>query len=79
LTIRIKPLRTCWVRVVVDGRTDARELQAGEDIVLNGKRSIVLRAGDAGALSVEVNGRVLPPLGLDGQVVERRFTAAVAE
>ena len=79
LTIHIKPLRTCWVRVVVDGRTDARELQPGEDIVLNAQRSIVLRAGDAGALSIEVNGRVLPPLGLDGQVVERRFTAAAAE
>jgi DivIVA domain-containing protein len=79
LTIRIKPLRTCWVRVIVDGRTDARELQAGEDITLNARRSVVLRAGDAGALSVEVNGRVLPPLGLDGQVVERRFTAAAAE
>jgi hypothetical protein len=79
LTIHIKPLRTCWVRVVVDGRTDARELQPGEDIVLNAQRTIVLRAGDAGALSLEVNGRVLPPLGLDGQVVERRFTAATAE
>ena len=79
LTIHIKPLRRCWVRVVVDGRTDARELQPGEDIVLNAQRTIVLRAGDAGALSIEVNGRVLPPLGVDGQVVERRFTAAVAE
>ena len=76
LTIHIKPLRTCWVRVVVDGRTDAREIEPGEDIVLKAQRSIVLRAGDAGALSIEVNGRVLPPLGLDGQVVERRFTAA---
>jgi hypothetical protein len=79
LTIHVKPLRTCWVRVVVDGRTDARELQPGEDIVLNARHSILLRAGDAGALSIEVNGRVLPPLGLDGQVVERRFTAEVAE
>jgi DivIVA domain-containing protein len=79
LTIHIKPLRRCWVRVVVDGRTDARELQPGEDIVLNARNAIVLRAGDAGALSIEVNGRVLPPLGLDGQVVERRFTAAPAE
>jgi DivIVA domain-containing protein len=79
LTIHIKPLRTCWVRVVVDGRTDARELQPGEDIVLNAQHSIVLRAGDAAALSIEVNGRVLPPLGLAGQVVERRFTAAPAE
>jgi len=79
LTIHIKPLRRCWVRVVVDGRTDARELQPGEDIVLNARQTIVLRAGDAGALSIEVNGRVLPPLGLNGQVVERRFTAAPAE
>ena len=78
LTMRIKPLRKCWVRVVVDDRTDARELQPTEDIVLQAQRSIVLRVGDAGALSVEVNGRVLPPLGLDGQVVERRFTAGPA-
>jgi cell division initiation protein len=78
LNMRIKPLRRCWVRVVVDDRTDARELQAGEDIVLDAKRSIVLRVGDAGALSVELNGRVLPPLGLDGQVVERRFSPAAA-
>jgi hypothetical protein len=76
--MRIKPLRRCWVRVVVDDRTDARELQAGEDIVLDAQRSIVLRVGDAGALSVELNGRVLPPLGLDGQVVERRFSPAAA-
>jgi hypothetical protein len=79
LTIHVKPLRTCWVRVIVDDRTDARELQPGEDIVLEAQRSIVLRAGDAGALSVEVNGRVLPPLGLNGQVVERRFTAGTTE
>jgi hypothetical protein len=78
LTIRIKPLRNCWVRVVADDRTDARELQAGENIVLEAQRSIVLRVGDAAALSVEVNGRVLPPLGLKGQVVERHFTAGAA-
>jgi hypothetical protein len=46
--------------------------------VLEAQRSIVLRVGDAAALSVEVNGRVLPPLGLTGQVVERRFTAGAA-
>ena len=59
----------------MDDRTDAREVQPGEDIVLEAKRTIVLRAGDAGALSIELNGRVLPPLGQNGQVVERRFTA----
>jgi hypothetical protein len=60
---------------VDDRTTDARELQPGEDIVLEAERAIVLRAGDAAALSIELNGRVLPPLGLNGQVVERRFTA----
>jgi len=75
LTMHIRPLRVCWVRVIVDDRTDAREVQPGEDIVLEAKRTIVLRAGDAGALSIELNGRVLPPLGQNGQVVERRFTA----
>jgi hypothetical protein len=73
--VRLRPLRVCWVRVVVDDRTDARELQPGEEIRLEAQRTILLRVGDAGALSVELNGRVLPPLGGDGQVVERRFTA----
>jgi cell division septum initiation protein DivIVA len=75
VTVRLRPLRVCWVRVVVDDRTDARELQPGEEIRLEAQRAILLRVGDAGALSVELNGRVLPPLGGDGQVVERRFTA----
>jgi DivIVA domain-containing protein len=75
VTVRLRPLRLCWVRVVVDDRTDARELQPGEEIRLDVQRAILLRVGDAGALSVELNGRVLPPLGGDGQVVERRFTA----
>jgi cell division septum initiation protein DivIVA len=75
LTLHLRPLRVCWVRVVVDDRTDARELQPGEEIRLEARRTILLRVGDAGALSVELNGRVLPPLGSDGQVVERRFTA----
>jgi DivIVA domain-containing protein len=75
VTVRLRPLRVCWVRVVVDDRTDARELQPGEEIRLEAQRTILLRVGDAGALSVELNGRVLPPLGGDGQVVERRFTA----
>jgi cell division septum initiation protein DivIVA len=79
LTLRLRPLRVCWVRVVVDDRTDARELQPGEEIRLEARRAILLHVGDAGALSVELNGRVLPPLGRDGQVVERRFTPPPAE
>jgi cell division septum initiation protein DivIVA len=78
LNVRLRPLRECWVRVIVDGQSDERTLQPGEDIMLHGQQHVVLRVGDAGALSVELNGRQLPPLGADGQVVNKRIDASTA-
>jgi hypothetical protein len=37
---------------------------------------VVLRAGDAGAVRIAVNGEDLGALGPDGQIVNRRFEAA---
>ena len=76
LNVRLRPLRECWVRVTVDGRSDERTLQPGEDIMLRGQQHVVLRVGDAGALAVELNGKPLPPLGADGQVVNKRIDAS---
>jgi hypothetical protein len=78
LNVRLRPLRECWVRVTVDGQRDERTLQPGEDIMLRGQGHVVLRVGDAGALAVELNGRALPPLGPDGQVVNKRIDASTA-
>lgn len=78
LNVRLRPLRQVWVRVIVDGQSDERTLQPGEDIMLRGQRQVVLRVGDAGALAVELNGKVLPPLGADGQVVNKRIDASAA-
>jgi hypothetical protein len=64
--------------VIVDGQSDERTLQRGEDIMLRGQRQVVLRVGDAGALAVELNGKPLPPLGADGQVVNKRIDASSA-
>jgi hypothetical protein len=78
LNVRLRPLRECWVRVTVDGQRDERTLQPGEDIMLRGQEHVILRVGDAGALAVELNGRALPPLGPDGQVVNKRIDASTA-
>jgi hypothetical protein len=66
--------RAVWVRVTIDGRRAIeRELPAGERIPLRGERSILIRAGDAGAVSISRDGRELGPLGEDAMVATREF------
>jgi hypothetical protein len=68
--------RRVWVRVLVDGqRTIERELPAGTRIPLQADRAIVIRAGDAGALRLTINGVDRGPLGKDAEIVTRTFTA----
>jgi hypothetical protein len=75
VVVRLTSRRSCWVRVTVDGRAEEIMLAAGDDITRSGEGTIRVRIGDAGAAALEVNGQELPPLGRDGQVVERTFTA----
>jgi hypothetical protein len=68
--------RRVWVRVLIDGqRTIERELPAGTRIPLQADRAIVIRAGDAGALRLTINGVDRGPLGKDSEIVTRTFTA----
>jgi hypothetical protein len=63
------------VRVLADGnRVLERELQAGETVPLGPGRTFVIRAGDAGALRLSIDGRN-GPVGRDGEIVTRTFTA----
>jgi hypothetical protein len=65
----------CWVRAVADGvQTIERMLKVGETIEVRAQDLVVLRVGDAGALSVSVNGRAASAVGPRGQVVTRRFS-----
>ena len=67
-------LRPVWVRVVVDGeRLLERELPAGETVPLSPRETIVLRAGDAGAVRLAIGGKDQGPLGPDGRAVTRTF------
>lgn len=67
-------LRSVWVRVTVDGeRVVERVLQADARVPLAPKETIVIRAGDGGAVRVSIGGRDQGPLGRDGEVVTRTF------
>jgi hypothetical protein len=67
-------VRVSWVRVIVDGeKTIERELPAGAKIPLVARQSIVVRAGDAGAVRVTIDGKDQGSFGPDGAVATRTF------
>jgi len=69
-------IRGVWVRATADGvRLVERELRADERVPLRASRSIVIRAGDAGAVKMFVGGQDRGVLGPDGIVITRTFTA----
>jgi hypothetical protein len=75
LRIDIVTLRKVWMRVTVDGRIAIeRELPEGERLPFGADKSIVVRAGDAGAVSVRVGSADQGAMGKDGQVVSRTYT-----
>jgi hypothetical protein len=67
----------CWLSVSVDGnRSPSRTALAGERLEFAVLRSITIRAGNAGALSVTLNGKAARALGEPGQVVTTTITAS---
>jgi hypothetical protein len=65
---------TSWVQITVDGvREFQGELTAGTYKSWFGEQSIELRIGNAGAVSVTLNGEKLGTLGDPGDVIERIF------
>ena len=76
LRIDLTTLRPVWLRVTVDGRVALeREVAAGEQLPFGADRSIVVRAGDAGARDGAGGGRRSGPDRRDGQVLTRTFAA----
>jgi hypothetical protein len=76
LRIDLKTLRRVWLRVSVDGRIAIeREVAEGEQLPFGADRSIVVRAGDAGAVTVRVGGVDQGTIGRDGEVLTRTFAA----
>ena len=75
LNIEFVTIRPVWARITVDGRRAfEREFTANQRIPLGADNAIVIRAGDAGAIRLLVEGKDLGVLGRDGQVFNRTFT-----
>ena len=73
--VTLRALRDVWVRVDVDGRRAVgRLVRAGEQFTYGAEREVTVRAGDAGALLISVNGHQSAVLGGDGVVLTKRIT-----
>ena len=63
---------TSWIRVrTEDGRTSEETLLAGEIREWVSDRPFVVTIGNAGGVTLELNGHALPPLGAKGAVIQR--------
>ena len=70
----------CWTEVSVDGQSVFEGIiEKGKTESWQGKESVVVRAGNAGALDVTLNGKKLGVFGDQGEVLERRFTKTTQE
>jgi transcriptional regulator with XRE-family HTH domain len=64
-----------WIRVRSDSETVFEEVaRPGFSRTFEARRVVGIRAGDAGAVSVKVNGQDVGTLGDPGQVLDRSFT-----
>jgi hypothetical protein len=74
--VKLRAIRDVWVRVEVDTTSRVNRLvRGGEELTFGADREVAIRAGDAGALVVSVDGRRPAPLGPQGAVLTRRITA----
>lgn len=75
LQVELVALRKVWVRVTVDGdRAIEDEVEEGQRLRFGANRSIVVRAGDAGAVTISVDGQAAAPLGRAGQPATRTLS-----
>jgi len=67
----IRAKQDCWLEVKADGKTIFRSiLKRGNFEHWEAKERIEFSLGNAGGVDVEVNGKLLPPLGRRGQVIK---------
>lgn len=75
LTVLLAAERQCWIRATIDGgRVIERLLEADQELVVTARESVLLRVGDAGALSTMINGKPAQRFGGPGQVITRQIT-----
>jgi hypothetical protein len=74
LSIQLAARRPTWIRVTTDGRVTAERIfKPGETQQIRATRNASIRAGDAGAVTVSVDGRQPVALGREGETLTRQF------
>ena len=74
LSVALSAIGECWVSATVDGgKTIERLLRPGERLAMDVRRELVLKAGNASALAITLNGAEARPLGKPGEVVTARL------
>ena len=77
LALTVVASEECWLSLSVDGqKVVARNLQAGERVQFRARTVIILSAGNAGALTLTINGKPARTLGGRGEVVTSTITLA---
>ena len=75
LRLTLEAKDQCWVRVELDDDEGWERLMAADQtIVVTAAERARVRVGDAAALSMLINDRVVRSLGAQGQVVDLRIT-----
>jgi hypothetical protein len=75
LTIVVNTRDLCWIGATLDRqRKIGRLMQRGETTILHALDEVVLRAGNAGAVSLTINGLAAAPLGGQGKTVTTRIS-----
>jgi ketosteroid isomerase-like protein len=78
LALTIEARRPSWIRAQIDGKDETgRIYQAGETRHIYGARTVSIRAGDAGAVFVGLDGGTAKALGADGAAATKQFSATV--
>ncbi|MEX2220916.1 MAG: helix-turn-helix domain-containing protein [Candidatus Rokuibacteriota bacterium] len=68
----IKAVEATWIRVQPDeGRASEETLPAGASREWSAERRFLVTIGNAGGVELTLNGKILPPLGVKGAVIQR--------
>ena len=74
LQVTLTALEQCWIRVQIDSEEGWERLMEPEQtLTFDAAEQTTLRIGDAGALSILINGQAVRPLGESGQVLNLRI------
>lgn len=72
--LKAKAGQSCWILVKVDGEQKVQEtLSDGQQQTFTARDSIFVRLGNAAAVDIFVNNKLIEPLGGAGEVMEKEF------